>query len=118
MFLRDPRERFVSGVNKYAQIHNLEPSDVVDKIEQGELTDRHWVPQYYWLMHLSKYYNKDVKLLPMSDIPHNKRNLLKNKKPVRVIEKYTLVDHFIMAAFLNTTTNLKELIKECRNVLS
>jgi len=118
VYMRDPIERFSSGVNKYAQMHKMDPHKVVDKIENERLTDRHWVPQWYWLLHLSKYYKKDVKLLPMSAIPHNRKKQTPNKISVKIIEKYTLVDQYIMDVFLNTTTNLKKIITESRHVLS
>ena len=64
VYLRHPVSRFVSGVNKYAQLNGLAPEAVVDKIQTEGLTDRHWIPQWYWLLHLSKYYKKEIELLP------------------------------------------------------
>ncbi len=118
VYLRHPVSRFVSGVNKYAQTNKLDPDDVVDKIQIEGLTDRHWMPQWYWLLHLSKYYKKDVKLLPMSAIPHNRKKQTPNKKQVRVLEDHIGVDLHIMNNWLNTTINLEKVITGSRHVLS
>ena len=119
IYLRHPVSRFVSGVNKYAQMHKLKPEDVVDKIEQEGLTNRHWAPQWYWLLHLSKYYKKDVKLLPMSAIPHNRKDKSPyGKKLVRVLEDHIGVDLYIMNNYLNSTVNLEDVIEDSRKCIA
>ena len=105
-------------MNKYAQLNDLEPEAVVDKIQIEGLTDRHWIPQWYWLLHLSKYYKKEVELLPMSAIPHTRRKETPNKKLVRVLEDHIAVDLYIMNNWLNTKVNLEKVITESRHVLS
>ena len=119
IYLRHPVERFISGVNKYAQLHKLEPEDVVDKIEREGLTNRHWMPQWYWLLHLSKYYKGDVKLLPMSAIPHNRKDKSPyGKKLVRVLEEHIGVDLYIMNNYLNTTAKLETVVKDSRKCIA
>ena len=100
-------------------MHKLKPEDVVDKIEQEGLTNRHWAPQWYWLLHLSKYYKKDVKLLPMSAIPHNRKDKSPyGKKLVRVLEDHIGVDLYIMNNYLNSTVNLEDVIKASRKCIA
>jgi len=118
IYFRHPVSRFISGVNKYAQLNNLEPDVVVNKIQTEGLTNRHWMPQWYWLLHLSKYYKKDVKILPMSAIPHKRKNETPNKKQVRALDNHIDVDLHIMSNWLNTTVNLEKVVKESRHVLS
>jgi hypothetical protein len=118
VYLRHPVSRFVSGVNKYAQLNGLAPEAVVDKIQTEGLTDRHWIPQWYWLLHLSKYYKKEIELLPMSAIPHSRKKETPNKKQVRVLEHHVAVDLYIMDNWLNTKVNLEKVITESRHVLS
>jgi hypothetical protein len=118
IYIRNPVARFSSGVNKYAQLHGMEPDMVVQQIESEGLTNRHWMPQWYWLLHLSKYYKKDVKILPMSAIPHARTKETPNKKQIRVLEDYVSVDLYLMDRWMNSTVNLIQLIKESRHVLS
>lgn len=118
VYIRHPVSRFVSGVNKYAQLNDLAPEAVVDKIQMEGLTDRHWIPQWYWLLHLSRYYKKEIELLPMSAIPHNRRKETPDKKQVRVLEDHIAVDLYIMNNWLNTKVNLEKVITESRHVLS
>ena len=56
VYLRHPVSRFVSVVNKYAQLNGQALEAVVDKIQSEELTDRRCIPQWYRQLHLSKYY--------------------------------------------------------------
>jgi hypothetical protein len=118
IYLRNPVSRFNSGVNKYAQDNGMEPDDVVYKIETEGLTNRHWMPQWYWLLHLSRYYKKSVRLLPMSAIPHTRKNETQNKKQVRVLDDHVAVDLHLMDRWLNTTTDLAKVLEESRHVLS
>ena len=118
IYLRHPVERFTSGVNKYAQLHGLEPDDVVIKIETEGLSDRHWMPQWYWLLHLSRYYKKSVRILPMSRIPHNRKKETPNKKQVRVLEDLVAVDLHIIDRWMDSTADLGQIVKESRHVLS
>ena len=118
VYRRHPVSRFVSGVNKYAQLNDLEPEAVVDMIQTEGLTNRHWIPQWYWLLHLSKYYKKEIELLPMSAIPHNRKKETPNKKQIRVLEDHIAVDLYIMNNWLGTKVNLETVIKESRHVLS
>jgi hypothetical protein len=68
VLLRDPGERFVSGLNEYCRNSNTNVSEAWHLTEQGKLIDRHFAPQYLWLLHLSKFYKGPVTLKPFSDI--------------------------------------------------
>jgi hypothetical protein len=118
IYLRNPVSRFSSGVNKYAQLHSMEPDTVVHQIKTEGLTDRHWMPQWYWLLHLSRYYKKDVRILPMSAIPHDRKKETPNKQQVKVLYDHVEVDLYLIDKWMNRTANLVQVIKESRHVLS
>lgn len=131
VFLRSPKERFVSGVYTFFYLTNTQFVDekILKKIENFKIINRHFVPQYLWLLHLQKYFKgiiefKSVKelykLIPNRDGPWtNNSNLWreitpKDKDKILSIdyEKYVEVDEKIIKKYMNRSVELKTLIKE------
>lgn len=86
VFWRPAFERFVSGVNSYVQWEQrdhkfLEQKTILYFVKKYLFLDRHFCPQYFWLINLNRYMNKDAKILikPLSDINAIVDNL--NLKP-------------------------------------
>ena len=137
VFLREPDERFISGVNTYIEFENLgsQEDSILKQIEEMKICDRHFVPQYFWLMHLSKYFKGSVRLTTIeelrltistkdepvkpngTEIPHVTK---KRKEKIKKInfKKYVDVDKKIIKKYINKTVVLENLIKEFHNVLS
>jgi hypothetical protein len=67
VFLRDPRERFISGVNTYIQ-HlkqnnpELDIKTILFFINKYLFLNRHYCPQFFWLINLAKYLDPATKL--------------------------------------------------------
>ena len=121
ILIRDPGERFVSGLNQYSRDNNLEVEETWDLVEQGRLVNRHFAPQYMWLFHLYKFYKGDVTLKPFSHIKkitnmHEKKDKRK-KVSVALLKTFVEVDYKLMEHY-NETTQLGDLIKEHRHALS
>jgi len=75
VFLRPPKERFISGVNTYLQhlerdCPGLDRKTILWFVDNYLFLNRHYCPQFYWLLNLNKYLHPDtlLKLCPMSDI--------------------------------------------------
>ena len=75
VYLRDARGRFVSGVNTYLrrlEVENpgLDEHTMLWCVDRYLFLNRHYCPQFFWLMNLVRYAGKDVKLKfePMSNI--------------------------------------------------
>lgn len=73
VFLRDPRDRFVSGVNTFVQhlsSENLDTHTVLYFVNRYLFLNRHYAPQFFWLLNLYKHVGPDtlVTLRAMSDI--------------------------------------------------
>lgn len=119
VFMRDPAERFTSGVNKYCNINNLDIKTTVDKIHDGVLVDRHFAPQWVWLLHLYRYYKKQVILKPMSAVKQVCKitNKKFDKHPVLPPVEFIKTDQLILE-HMEKIINLDFLIKECKLVLS
>ena len=137
VFLREPNERFISGVNTYIEFENLgsQEDTILKQIEEMKICDRHFVPQYFWLMHLSKYFKGSVRLATIkelrltistkdepvkpngTEIPHVTK---KRKEKIKKInfKNYVDIDKKIIKKYINKTVVLENLIKEFHNVLS
>jgi hypothetical protein len=60
VFLRNPRDRFISGVNTYVQHMiktnpNLDSQTILFFVDQYYFLNRHFCPQFFWLINLARY---------------------------------------------------------------
>jgi len=120
VMIRDPSDRFVSGVNEYCRQNNLNVEETWKLVEQGKLVDRHFSPQYLWLLHLYKFYKGTVTILPFDHIKqitsvHERKGHI--NEPVPLLKSFLNVDHAIIEHY-NETFELGKLIERYRNVLS
>lgn len=120
IMIREPEERFVSGVNEYCRQQNLDVNETWKLINEGKVHDRHIMPQYIWLMHLYRFYKGFVTLRPFSYISkitgaHLHKSI--DKIDVPVCEPFVEVDRHLTKHY-NETVNISHLIKRYRNVLS
>lgn len=120
IMIREPEERFISGVNEYCFHNNKDVLQTYSLIEEGKLHDRHFTPQYMWLLHLYKYYKGFITLRPFSYIT-NYTNIHKAQSmsniTIPVCEPFVAVDRHL-TKYYNQTVNIGYLIKRYRNVLS
>jgi hypothetical protein len=120
VLIRDPAERFVSGVNEYTRQHNLDITEVIAEIKDGKLMDRHFSPQWIWLLHLRKFYNGTVILRAFENIKEYcdvHRNKEDTKTTVEVPTEFVNADSYLLKHF-DHPVSLDEIVKECKNVLS
>ena len=67
VYIRDSKDRYVSGVNTYLQ-HLKRDHPELDQdtafwfAKQYKFLNRHYVPQFHWLLNLSRYLSPDTKL--------------------------------------------------------
>tara|TARA_B100001094_G_scaffold289017_1_gene305628 strand:+ start:1247 stop:1774 length:528 start_codon:yes stop_codon:yes gene_type:complete len=121
VLIRDPEQRFISGINEYCEQNNLGLADTLQLVEQGKVTDRHFSPQWLWLLHLSKHYKASVTLRPFSDITQyctshsNKRNAVVTQ--VTPIDRYVKQDKALIK-HLGETISIEKIIRICKNGLS
>jgi hypothetical protein len=131
VFLRSPEERFVSGVYTFFYLTNKQSIDenTLKKIESFDIVDRHFVPQYLWLLHLHKYFNGIVEFKPVielldlipnrggpwTDNPRLWKTITQEEKDkILSIEhkKYIDIDEKIIKKYMNQSVELEKLIKE------
>ena len=120
VMLRNPAHRFVSGVNEYGLQNGKIVDDVYDEIKKGTLVDRHFMPQYLWLLHLYKYYKGPVELKPFENINEITQTHLRKNEPhqqVEPVDRFIEVDLDLMQD-MNKTLLLGDIIRKHKNVLS
>jgi len=122
VLLRNPEQRFISGLNEYCRQKNLDVAGTWTMVQQGKLIDRHFAPQYMWLMHLYRYYKGTVTLKPFEHIKeitdvHEREFKLKKKIQVKPLKHFIEVDYLLMRR-LHQSIELGQLIEEHRNALS
>lgn len=123
VFVRDPNERFVSGLlSAIAFNKKKDLKEYLDAVETEREIDKHFVPQYIWLCHLYKYFKGTVELRhfsevtnlvgdngirPPIDTPHPRvaRHIENMKK-----SKYIDIDIKIIEAFINVPVKLRSIV--------
>lgn len=120
ILIRNPDDRFVSGINIYSEQNNLSVEETWCKAQQGILVDRHFCPQYIWLLNLYKFYKGTVTLRKFEHIKkltsiHWKKS--KTKKKVPILGKFVDIDHKLMG-LIDKPINLKNIIEKYKHVLS
>ena len=131
VYLRNPLERFISGVHTYLEFENLgsQEDTILKQIEEMTVCDRHFVPQFIWLIHLSKYFKGTVRIdsdselyqaIPNRGSPPIPEITNKRKQKIKKInsKNYTDVDEKIIEKYMCKSIKLETLIKEFYNVLS
>lgn len=136
LYIRDPLERFVSGVHTFFYLNNLKINyDILKKINKFEIVNQHFVPQCFWIMHLFKFFKnnihlKNVKevydLVPLRSGPWGNNTLPwkpltdEDKKIIMSIDykKFIDIDYKILYPYMNKNIGLYNIVREIKNALS
>ena len=67
VYIRNPRVRYVSGVNTYLQLlqrdhPELDPTTAFWFAKQYKFLNSHYLPQFHWLSNLARYLRSDAKI--------------------------------------------------------
>lgn len=130
VFLRDPVERFVSGVHTMIELEQIKNVDkFLQDVETLRTYDRHFIPQVYWLFHLLKYYKGKIKIQSVSEL----YDLIPNRNGPKIakmsadrkqrilqlnFDKYIVADERLLYRYLNKTVDIKSIIEEFKYALS
>jgi hypothetical protein len=134
--IRDPIERFVSGVHTFFYLNKLKINiENLKKIDNLEILDRHFLPQSFWLFHLYKFYKGDVilknvkevyDLVPLREGPWTKnptpwiKLTREQEEQIKTLDykKFTDIDYNILNKHIGKKTSLSKIIKEIKYEMS
>ena len=122
VFLRDQEKRFVAGVGEYLS-HNKDKDhdDLINKIMSGQIIDRHFCPQAYWLLHLFKFYKGKVNVKDISQVGKYTPARLKMNEyeglDLKATENYLRADR-LLNKYVGQTVSIGSIIEDIKNVLS
>lgn len=133
VFLRPAKERFLSGVYTFFYLNKNQSIDdnTLKKIESFDIIDRHFIPQYWWLYHLFKYFDGTIEFKPVEElykwIPNRDGPWSGNATPWKPItdeikdrilsikhKNYIEVDEKIIKTYMNQSVQLRKIIEEFR----
>ena len=128
IYIREPKERFISGVHTYIEFekqkgNKIDYKTILKQIENKEITNEHFATQFEWIKKLAKYFDFWVefvnvdqlyKLIPDRlgpPIPSMSNDV---KKQIADVKFDLTQDYIIWNEWLNKRENIKDFI----NVLS
>jgi hypothetical protein len=133
IFLRDPRQRFVSGVHSFIEFEkrknkNLDYDTMLYAIENYDVVNEHFLPQYFWLRKLSNYFNGQLILktveelyefIPNRDAPRIPKITQEQKDKISKIHFENLkYDEVLFREYVGKTLPINELLENIKNALS
>jgi len=120
IYVRDPYQRFYSGVNSFIQYHsNLDQDTILYFIKNYLFLDRHFCPQIYWLINLKRFTDAKVRINPienLSEIITLENNKRSKSIPIDAVnfEKlhfYLTIDKVLTQDLLGKTVSLKNILQ-------
>ena len=81
------------------------------------------MPQFMWLLHLSKYFKGTVRIRPMSELDNIFADKgvdewpQQDKKPVTPLDNYTHIDKLMIEKYMDKDVELKTIIEDLIDVL-
>ena len=113
MLIREPKERFIAGVITYADLVKRSTKDVMKDIKADKLCNRHFAPQFVWLMQLHMHYKGEVEIRSFTEINKytNTKTLgsLAIKEKITPLKNYIAVDQKLIKKFMNKKVLLSKI---------
>ena len=127
VFVRDPLPRVLSGLTTQMKLYGMSlksVNDVLNNQETFTIFDSHTVPQFWFMMKLSKNCNIEFKIEPMSmlkNVHPNIKQLNTNSVPIqltdtvkdRLVHFYT-EDIVLYNQFLNSSCQVDDVIDQIK----
>jgi hypothetical protein len=122
VFVRDPYERYVSGVQTYLRYLNpaQDRNTVLDMIDQFLFLNRHFALQFHWLVNLARHTSASITIRPLSDMGMITdlmwNTLTRDEKLIKHFEDndrlwfYLQLDKILTEDFVGQTVKFKDII--------
>jgi hypothetical protein len=123
VFLRDPFERYVSGVQTY--LRNLDPAQdratVLSMISEFLFLNRHFTLQFHWLMNLARHSDAWMQFRSMDELgtaTEHVLNVLERDETLikyftnnNKLQYYLLLDKIVYEKFMGKTVSFKQVVQ-------
>ena len=124
IYVRNPYDRFATGVNTFLQ-HNssLDRATALHFINNYLFLNRHFCPQFHWLVNLQRFTNAKIKINPidtLSDITVLRSNqsqdpLLDEALNTEKLHFYLSIDKVLTEDLLGKTVPFKLIVQTVRH---
>jgi len=129
VFVRDPIERFFSGLRTQMELYKIPSSVITDMINRDNIVtffDLHTTPQFWKILGLGKQYQVKFKLLPMSrlhtvddTIKHLNKSLIDTRleltnRALQRLDHFYTEDIIMYNNFLNTVVSVDDIIEKIK----
>lgn len=120
VYVRNPYDRFITGVNTFLKHHKeLDQATVLYFVKHYLFLNRHFCPQFYWLVNLQRFTNAKIRINhinSLSDITTLKDNsnedpLLDEYLSYEKIHFYLSVDKVLTEDLLGQTVTFADIVK-------
>jgi hypothetical protein len=123
VFLREPFERYVSGVQTYLRFlpPELDRGTVLAMIGQCLFLNRHFALQFHWLMNLARFSDAWMTFRPISELSTatehtyhlvaRDESLIKYFQDNNKLNYYLLLDKILYENFMGQTVSFKQVVR-------
>jgi len=122
VFVRDPFERYVSGVQTYLRFHpELDRATALQMISQYLFLDRHFTLQFHWLVNLRRFCDAWIHIRPLDELESatdvvwnavaRDQHLIDYFQPNLKLWYYLQLDKILVEDFLNQTVKMSTILE-------
>jgi len=121
VFVRDPIERYVSGVSKFINDSDFDYYTVLHFVENYLFLNNHYAPQFYWLLNLQRFTQAKMLLRPVSELctvtklHDNQSETNKLVSPTDKVEFYMKLDQVLVGELLGRTVTFKQIVQTIKH---
>lgn len=125
VFVRDPYDRFLSGVQTYLRYNpQLDRRTALHFISEYLFLDRHFCPQFHWLVNLQRHAPVNMRILPIEKLTevtgifenkHERDYELENYFSTNLkVQFYIKMDKVLTEILIGKTVSMKTIMKNLK----
>jgi hypothetical protein len=130
IFVRDPTERFLSGVQTYItglvnQNPNINRESILYFISENQFLNRHFCPQLYWLINLKRFTDASITIRPLNELSTITEyyantsqcdlTIREHFEQDKKIKFYNEIDEVLTINYINQTVTFEQIIATLKN---